>query len=128
MSSAGEADIATAKAWQKAFNKLDSPGMADNCNFPHVRLAQGKFTRFETRQDFLDSQMGLKDRLEAEGWVHTTMDSVKVVQEGPDKVHLAIVQLREHADGTVYKPFNTLWIITLQDGNWGIQFRSSYVT
>lgn len=105
----GEAAIATATAWQDAFNKLDSPGMADNCNFPHVRLAQGTFTRFETRRDFLDSQVGLKDRLEAEGWAHTTMDSVKIVQEGPDNVHLAIVQLREHADGTVYKLFNRGW-------------------
>ena len=102
--------------------------MADNCNFPHVRLAKGACTRFETRQDFLDDRARMKDSLASEAWAHTTMETVNAVQEGPGKVHLAIVQLREHADGTVYRPFNTFWIVTLQDGHWGIQFRSSFLS
>lgn len=34
---------------------------------------------------------------------------------------------RRRADGSVYSPFETLWIATLQDGRWGIAFRSSYL-
>ena len=124
----GEAAITAANAFQDAFNTLNSSGMADACNFPHVRLAKGSFTRFETREDFLKTHASMKDRLKAEGWNNTTMESIKVVHEGPDKVHLAIENSRRHADGTVYKPFNTFWVITLQDGHWGIQFRSSYLT
>ena len=43
------------------------------------------------------------------------------------KVHLAITNERRHADGTVYKRFDTFWIATCVDGHWGIQFRSSYL-
>ena len=114
-------------AFQEAFNMVDISGMADACNFPHVRLALGKFTTFKTRDDFMEALAGLKERLEAEGWAHTHMESIEVVHEGQDKVHFAIAQRRRQADGTVYKPFNTFWIITLQDGHWGIQFRSSYL-
>jgi hypothetical protein len=94
-------------AFHEAFSKVDVAGMADACNFPHVRLALGKFTTHETREDFIRAGANLKDRL---------------------KVHFAIVNKRQHTDGTVYKPFNTFWIATLQDGHWGIQFRSSYLT
>ena len=61
-----QAAIATAEAWQDAFNSLDTSAMADNCNFPHVRLAKGAFTRFETRQDFLDDHARMKDSLASE--------------------------------------------------------------
>ena len=55
------------------------------------------------------------------------MASVQVVHSGEDKVHVAIRNDRCRADGTVYNQFDTLWIATLQDGHWGIQFRSSYL-
>ena len=123
----GQAAIAAAKAWQDAFNNLDANGMADNTNFPHIRHAEGTFRFLDTREDFLNAHANMKERLSAQGWAHTTMEKVEVVHEGPDKVHLAILQHREHADGTVYRPFETLWIMTLQDGHWGVQFRSSFL-
>ena len=115
-------------AFHEAFSKVDVAGMADACNFPHVRLALGKFTTHETREDFIQASANLKSRLEAEGWARTHTESIEVIHEGPDKVHFAIVNQRQHTDGTVYKPFNTFWIVTLQDDRWGIQFRSSYLT
>lgn len=127
MSYADEA-IKAVYAFHEAFGNVDVPGMADACNFPHVRLAQGSFTITETREDFIERSKDLKQRLEAEGWARTHTESVDVIHEGPDKVHFAIVNKRQHQDGTTYKPFNTFWIVTLQDGKWGIQFRSSYLT
>jgi hypothetical protein len=67
-------------------------------------------------------------RLKDEGWHHTSSLSIDPVQVGDDKVHLAIRQSRQHADGTEYNGFDTLWIFTKLDGRWGVQFRSSFLT
>jgi hypothetical protein len=110
-----------------AFNSGDISAIADTFNFPHIRLAEGTFTIIETREDFLQRGEGLKAALEAEGWHHTVMESLEVIHEGPDKVHLIIENTRHREDGSVYNRFKTLWIATRQDGHWGIQFRSSYL-
>ncbi|PON13758.1 hypothetical protein C2W62_32640 [Candidatus Entotheonella serta] len=116
-----------ARAFVDAFNHRDAQTLADTINFPHVRLANGRFLRLETREDFLAREARVGPALAAEGWSHTVMESIDVVHEGPDTVHLAIEHTRRHADETVYQRFETLWIVTLQNGHWGIQFRSSYL-
>lgn len=123
----GNAGKEALRAFIDAFNKLDIAAMADAFNFPHIRLAGGAFNIIETRDDFLQRQKSVKARLEAEGWHHTVIESLDVVHQGPDKVHLAVEYTRRHADDSVYTRFNSLWIATLQDGHWGIQFRSSYL-
>ena len=55
------------------------------------------------------------------------LTAISVVHEGPDKVHLSLNYDRCREDGSVYNSFDTLWVATLQDGHWGIQFRSSYL-
>jgi hypothetical protein len=52
---------------------------------------------------------------------------MEVVHEGDDKVHLAIKNHRIDKSGDIYNSFETLWIVTLDEGHWGIQFRSSYL-
>ena len=123
----GEAGKAIARAYMDAFNSGDISTQADTFNFPHIRLAEGQFTVIETREDYLKNGARMQAALEAEGWHHTVLESLEVIQEGPDKVHLIIENTRRRADGTVYNRFKTLWIATLQDGHWGIQFRSSYL-
>ena len=114
-------------AWQDAWNAQDLEGMVAKMHFPHVRLANGAFTTFETADDFRATHAAAAASLEAEGWDQTLSESVEAVQSGPEKVHLAIRQSRRHADGSEYKPFDTLWIFTLIDGSWGVKFRSSYL-
>ena len=110
-----------------AFNAQDHDALAETLNYPHVRLANGRFTTIGTNADFVAlSKLG-KSQLEAEGWHHTVTTQMVVVHSGPDKVHLALTNDRCHSDGTVYNQFATLWIATLQNGHWGIQFRSSYL-
>jgi hypothetical protein len=110
-----------------AFNRGDMPTQADTFNFPHIRLAEGRFVITETRDDYLKNGPRIQTMLEEEGWHHTVLESLEVIHEGPDKVHLVIENTRRRADDTIYNRFKTLWIATLQDGHWGIQFRSSYL-
>ncbi len=123
----GEAGKAVARAYMDAFNRGDISAQADTFNFPHIRLAEGKFVVMETGDDYRKNGARIQALLEEEGWHHTVLESLEVIQEGPDKVHLVIENTRRRADDTIYNRFKTLWIATLQDGHWGIQFRSSYL-
>lgn len=123
-----DAAEAVVHAYIEAFNVRDAEGMADAFNFPHVRLAKGSFTYIDTREVFVERQAVVTRLLTQEGWDHTVTESLSVVHAGEDKVHLRLEYTRRHADGTPYTRFDTLWIPTLLNGHWGIQFRSSYLT
>ena len=116
-----EAAIAAARAFIDAFNAQDHERLAQTLNYPHVRLARG-FARIESAGEFAERSRGGEPRLAEEGWHHSAIDRVDVVQASAEKAHLAMTVSRCRADGTVYNTFETLWIATLQDGHWGIQF------
>lgn len=122
-----EAAIAAMQGFIDAFNAQNHEALADTLNYPHIRLANGAFTEIPTREAFIERSRAGKARLTAEGWARTTVAKVVAIHVGSDKVHLAITNERRHADGTVYKRFDTFWIATCVDGHWGIQFRSSYL-
>ena len=127
MSKQSEAGAAAARAFLDAFNAQDFEALAASLNYPHVRLANGRFETIESHGAFVERAPFIARQLEKEGWHHTAMTSLEVVHEGEDKVHLALTYDRCHADGSVYNTFDTLWIATFQDAHWGIQFRSSYL-
>lgn len=127
MSEQTEQGIAAAHAFLDAFNAQDFEALAESLNYPHLRLANGRFETIESRDAFLDRAPRVAGALEKEGWHHTVMTACEVVHEGADKVHLALSYDRCHADGSVYNSFDTMWIATLEAGHWGIQFRSSYL-
>ncbi|MCH9674979.1 MAG: hypothetical protein K0U93_26290 [Gammaproteobacteria bacterium] len=136
MSQVDESSISRAEAavsaYIAAFNKRDAPAMAAAFNFPHIRLAKGQFVVIETAEHFVSRQNIVTEMLIEEGWDHTVVEHVNVVHAGTDKVHLELEITRRHASqggepGEVYSRFQTLWIATHQDGQWGIQFRSSFL-
>lgn len=51
-SSNAEAAVAAVNAYIEAFNQLDIDAMSASFNFPHVRLARGRFYTFESAQQF----------------------------------------------------------------------------
>ena len=109
------------------FNAQEHEAHAQALNYPHVRLANGRFARLESAEQFEKICVANEERLKAEGWHHTVVRSLEIIHVGEDKVHVAITNDRCHEDGTVYNSFDTFWIATCVDGHWGIQFRSSYL-
>ena len=65
--------------------------------------------------------------LKAEGWHHSVLAAVQAVHTSADKVHLLMRVDRCRASGDAYNSFDTFWIATRHDGQWGIRFRSSYL-
>ena len=124
---AERAAIEAYRAWQVAFNERDIEGMLARMHFPHVRLAGAGFHTWESGGDFAEGQQRMTAQLEAEGWARTDNLSAEVVHASEDKVHLSLRNARVGADGVAYHTFQALWVFTLIDGRWGVQFRSSYI-
>jgi hypothetical protein len=51
---------------------------------------------------------------------------MQAIQSGPDKVHFSVVFVRFDASGKEIGRFPSFYIVTLKDGHWGIQARSSF--
>ena len=111
--------IEAVEAFIRTFNAQDHKRHAETLNYPHIRLANGKFTTIQNAEAFIAGSRRGESRLQEEGWHHTIVASLEVVHAGRDKVHVAIRNDRCHADGTVYHSFDTFWIATLVDGPLG---------
>ncbi|GAH32079.1 unnamed protein product, partial [marine sediment metagenome] len=115
--------VASFRRWMVAFNARDTEAQLAEMHFPHLRLAQNRFQRWKTIDNFRATQEMVTRRLNEEGWHHTASLSINPIQVGVDKVHLVIRQSRQREDGTEYNGFDTLWIFTRLNGRWGVQFR-----
>ena len=94
--------------------------------YPHIRLAR-TFARFESAEEYVELSRRGEAHLQQEGWDHTEIASIEAIQMSDDKVHLVMQNHRCRESGEVYNAFDTLWVATLQDGHWGIKFRSSHL-
>jgi hypothetical protein len=127
MSNPGQDAIDTFMRWTDGFNNRDTEAMLAEMHFPHMRLSGSNFQMWQSPEDFARPQDAMTADLRAEGWHTTITKSIEAVQAGHEKVHLKIRQSRQHADGTEYNGFDTLWIFIKIDGKWGVQFRSSFL-
>jgi hypothetical protein len=108
-----------------AFNAEDREAMQTRwLHFPHVRFHSGKVTVMETPADFTASVWERTG--EAKGWARTAFDYAEPIDAGPNKVHFRVQFTRFRADGSPMGSYKSLWIVTLQNGRWGIQGRSSW--
>ncbi len=111
----------------EAFNAQDHGRLAASLNYPHARLANGKIIMVDSAEHFESMSKQGESGLKAEGWHHTEVASLEVIHSTSDKEHISLRIDRCDVDGMAYNSFNTLWVATLIDGHWGIQFRSSFL-
>ncbi len=105
------------------FNSKDIKKFEATYNFPHVRLAAGRVTVLEgpsNRQQIFET---LEKSI---GWDYSRYDERKIIHCSPDKVHVAVRVTRYRKDHTPIHTFDSLYMVTNQNGRWGIQMRSSY--
>lgn len=106
------------------FNAKDLKGWEATYQFPHYRLAGGKMSVLE--------RAGLRDSaqvfgpLQKAGWDHSVWDHHNIVQASADKVHIDTRFSRYRADGSLIEHYESLYILTKENGRWGVKFRSSY--
>jgi hypothetical protein len=121
---AENAALESLDAFMLAFNARDVQAFEATLHFPHYRIAGGDVSVLEkagTRPDLFE-----RFAATTRGWDHSAWDRRQVIHSGPDKVHIDTRFIRYRADGSVLATFDSLYIVTKQDGHWGIKARSSF--
>ena len=109
--------------WMAAFNARDLKAWEATFNYPSVRLASGRVVVIEKpgfhRPDMFDRALG-------QGWRHSAWDHRNIIHGSEDKVHFDTRFTRYREDGSKIGTYDSLYVVTKQDGHWGVQARSSF--
>lgn len=123
------ADVAAAMKslddYMTAFNARDEVAWAATLNYPHVRMAGGDVKVWQTPQEYCDD-FDFADFAKRFNWHHSAWDKREVVQQGPDKIHVAVTFSRYNEAGEKLATYDSLYIVTNDNGHWGTLARSSY--
>jgi len=109
--------------YMNAWNRKDLAAWERTFHFPHYRLASGKMNVLE--------RPGLQDATRiwtsvGTDWHHSRWDRRRIIHLSADKVHVDTRFTRCRADGSVIGSFESLYIVTKEDGRWGVKMRSSF--
>lgn len=109
-----------------AFNARDAEAIRTRWfHFPHVRFHSGRVTVMQRPEDFHNLVWDRATAQSAE-WGRSAWDYVDLIDIGPGKAHFRVQFTRYRADGSAIGSYRSLYIVTLLDGRWGIQGRSSW--
>jgi len=109
-------------AFMAAFNARDLAAWEATFNFPSVRLASGTLTIIKRG----DHKPALFDSGALRDWDHSAWERRRVIHAGPDKVHFDTRFSRYRADGSIIGGFDSFYVVTCENGHWGVKARSSF--
>src|SRR5580700_1032529 len=105
-----------------AFNARDIAAWRKTFNFPSVRLASNTLVIIDA--DYHQPDMFGRGAL-AE-WDHSAWERRAVIHAGDDKVHIDTRFVRYRKDGSVIGGFDSIYVVTCENGHWGVKARSSF--
>jgi hypothetical protein len=105
-----------------AFNARDIDAWQTTFIFPSVRLASNTMVVID--KDYHKPEMFGRGVL-AE-WDHSAWERRAVIHAGADKVHIDTRFTRYRKDGSVIGGFDSIYVITCENGHWGVKARSSF--
>jgi hypothetical protein len=107
----------------RAWNTGEDAELRKVQHFPFITLgANGRTSIAMKAEDFTQNFPALRQN---EGWAKSTLDGIQVLPvAAPDKIHLVVTYSRYKADGSKYVTGETFYILTKQNGRWGLQLRS----
>jgi hypothetical protein len=116
-----DAARAALEEYFRAWNAEDNDAVAAISNFPRLSVGtNGQVVLRQTPEEILtDFQI-----LRQSGWDRSTLDLAEAVQVSADKVHFRVVFTRYGVDGAPITTTPGLYVVTQQDGHWGLQLQS----
>jgi len=105
-----------------AFNARDPQAHVKTFNFPTVRFASGKMIILN-KEDFGPQRYQAESLKE---WDHSKWERRNVIHAGAEKVHFDTRFTRYRKDGSVIGGYDSIYIVTCENGHWGIKARSSF--
>ena len=109
------------------FSNSDPAVHAATYHTPHFRLARGSMSNWATEKDVVTAHVRIFDRLSNTDWYHSEWLERNIISITDTKAHVATTVRRFREDGSEIVTFESLYILTKQDGRWGIKFRSSFL-
>ncbi len=109
--------------FMSAWNAGDLSAWAATFNYPSVRTASGKVRIIESAASHAPNTFEL---MAAHGWHHSAWDRRNIIHSGDDKVHFDTRFARYREDGSLVGSYDSIYIMSNQDGHWGVQCRSSF--
>ncbi|MEP7274632.1 MAG: hypothetical protein ABI882_24295, partial [Acidobacteriota bacterium] len=103
-----QAAIKVLDDFMDGFNAKDIRKFEATYNFPHVRLANGRVTTLEGPSNQQQIFEGLEKNI---SWDYSRYDDRKIIQCGPDKVHVAVRVTRYRKDNTPIHTFDSLYVV-----------------
>ena len=94
-------------------------------HFPHYRLANGTMTVLDQPPTRPGAADGIR-RTDPE-WHHTKWDRRNIVGWSSEKVHVDTQFTRYRQDDTPIASYESLYVVTKEQGRWAIKLRSSFV-
>ena len=110
--------------YMAAWNNRDMEAWERTFHFPHYRLASGKMNVLD-HAGMQDAKQ-LWATMDRTGWHHSRWDRRRIISASADKVHLDTQFTRYRADGSRIGVYESLYILTKEDGRWGVKLRSSF--
>ena len=105
----------------RALNAADNEAIAAVSNFPRLSVgSNGQVVLRETPEEIAIDFEAVRQS----GLDHSTLDLAETVHVSPDKVHFRIVFTRYAVDGSPITTTPGLYVVTRQDGHWGLQLQS----
>ena len=114
------AAVAVIHRYLEAFNVRDEEAMVATFHFPHVRVGGGGVRVSKSGREYMDA-FDFDAFAERLGWERSEWDTVEAIQVGARGVNLAISGTRYGRGGSRIHSFDGLYLITEQDGRWGIR-------
>ena len=105
-----------------AFNARDVEAFEKTFNFPSIRLASGKLITLN-KGDMTPERFTTGALAE---WDHSAWERRNVIHAGENKVHVDTRFTRYRKDGSVIGGFDSIYVITKENGHWGVKIRSSF--
>ena len=109
-------------AFMAAFNARDIPAFEATFNFPSVRFASNTMVILN-KGDMTPERFTTGALAE---WDHSAWERRAVIHAGADKVHIDTRFTRYRKDGSVIGGFDSIYVITCENGHWGVKCRSSF--
>ena len=113
-------------AWQAAFNAQDQEAWKATHHVPHHRLASGEMRSWGSEDVNEASAESLKNLLSGIGWHNSEWTRLKIIHCSDEKIHVDTQFTRYREDGSVIAAYDSLYILTYENGRWGVKMRSSF--
>ncbi len=125
--------MAVLDEYLEALNVLDIERHVETYHFPHYRHAGAKITVWKNAREAMPilevdkskRRVWLRQAL-AEDWDRSEWTRREIVQADATKVHVATTFVRLRKDGSEIASFDSLYVLTFEEGRWAIKGRSSF--